>query len=198
MPLRPTSMALSPQQSSAPSVAGVNAATTPPVEASPAAGGSSAASSGVVINDVQLSGETLLSLRQASGTQIPDGEYWYDRISGVWGYAGGPAVGYTASGLDVGGPLRQGASNGHTNVVVNGRELHLFEVVALQQMLGEVYPGRYWLDSRGNYGYEGQGSLGNLWAIAQQSGGQRQGILSTYDKTGVAVIGGEVLERDPG
>jgi len=53
-----------------------------------------------------------------------------------------------------------------------------------------VYRGFYWMDANGNFGLVGGPIIGNLWALSQRSGGRREGILSTYDKTGAVVIGG--------
>jgi hypothetical protein len=50
------------------------------------------------------------------------------------------------------------------------------------------------MDSFGNFGYEGRPVLGNIVAIANAARGsgasvRKEGILSTYDKTGAVVIG---------
>jgi hypothetical protein len=58
-------------------------------------------------------------------------------------------------------------------------------------------PGRYWMDAAGTFGYVGGPAIGNIYWLANaannRGGGgntvRRQGILSTYDKTGVAVFG---------
>ena len=58
-------------------------------------------------------------------------------------------------------------------------------------------PGRYWMDASGTFGYVGGLAIGNIYWLANaannRGGGgntvRRQGILSTYDKTGVAVFG---------
>ena len=147
----------------------------------------------VVINGARLSDATVRALEQQYHVQIQDGVYWYDPVCGAWGFQGGPVAGYVLPGLNLGGPLRADASNGNTGVFANGRELHPYDVLALQRLVGAVYPGRYWVDARGNYGYEGGAMLGNLWALARSTGARREGILSSYDKTGVAVIGGEGL-----
>jgi hypothetical protein len=165
--------------------------------ASPAAtSGTGSASMGrrtVIINGVQLGDTEVLAIEHQYRVRLQDGSYWYDRRSGAWGYRGGPTVGVAPPGLDLGGPLASDASNGNTGVFVNGRQLHLQEVIQLQQLLPMVLPGRYWLDAAGNFGYEGGFLLGNVWAIAASRGGPREGILSSYDKTGIAVIGGDVL-----
>lgn len=142
----------------------------------------------ITINDLKLTNEKVKILENRYRIRILDGNYWYDKISGAWGYQGGPAVGLIAPFLDIGGPLKANASNGNTGVFINGRELHILDVRALQQ-LGPVYQGRYWINSLGYYGFEGGPALGNLWAAANSTGSRREGILSTYDKTGAVVIG---------
>ena len=157
--------------------------------AAPSAPSAPSARSGVRVNGVALPESTVRALENRYGVPIQDGDYWYDAVSGAWGYAGGPTAGYMTPDLELGGPLAPDASHGDTGVFVNGRELHAREVWDLRQVVGVVYPGRYWFDAQGNYGLEGGPPMGNLWAIARGSGSRREGILSTYDKTGVAVIG---------
>jgi len=103
--------------------------------------------------------------------EVPDGEYWYDRVSGLWGIQGGPALGQMPADLDLGGALTVDASTGGTGIIINGRELHLTEAVYLQQLFGYVIPGRYWLNAMGIGGVEGGPALFNLVALAQQAGG---------------------------
>jgi hypothetical protein len=158
--------------------------------------GAASPAGGVVINGVRLDEGTVRGLELRYNVPIPDGNYWYDKLSGAWGYIGGPTQGYSVPGLDIGGPLPEDASNGTTGVWVNGRHLHVTEVMAIQRIVGVVYPGRYWFDSQGNYGFEGFPAIANLWAIARNRGGGNEGILSTYDKTGGALIGGMFLNRD--
>jgi hypothetical protein len=149
----------------------------------------------VVVNDVAVDQATLKALEQSYGIRAVDGNYWYDRLSGAWGYRSGPAVGQILPSLNLGGPLKANASNGNTKVFINGRELHVLDVRALQSIT-VVIPGRYWCDAQGNIGFEGGRPLANLWALANAAasrGVRREGILSTYDKTGAAVIGGSVL-----
>jgi hypothetical protein len=123
----------------------------------------------VIINDFQLSDEDVEALEQRYGVRIQDGAYWYDRATGAWGTQGGPTLGWIEAGLGIGGPLKADASRGNTGVFINGRELHMYDVVALQR-LGPVYPGRYWVDARGNFGFEGGPALGNLMVAARMSG----------------------------
>lgn len=120
----------------------------------------------VIVNGVAVSDQELA----ASAVPIPDGAYWYDPMCGAWGYQGGPCVGFTAPGLRLGGPLRPDASNGNTGVFINGRQLHMNDVLALQR-LGPVLPGRYWVDAQGNCGFEGGPAFVNLRTLAAQAAG---------------------------
>ncbi len=144
-------------------------------------------------NGLHLSEPQLRMLEQAYRTRIPDGRYWYDKLCGAWGLEGGPCCGIIQAGMGLGGPLRSDASGGNTGIFINGRQLQALEVLALQQIT-IVLPGRYWLDAFGNAGFEGGPALVNLWSLAAQgsstgSGVRREGILSTYDKTGLTVLG---------
>jgi hypothetical protein len=114
---------------------------------------------------------TLARLEQRIGT-LPDGEYWYDPRSGAAGRWGGPALALLPAGLDLGGPLPANASGGGsgrlTGVFINGRELHPADVAGLMALLGQVWPGRWWVDGQGNFGAEGSPvPIGNLVAAAR-------------------------------
>lgn len=135
----------------------------------------------VLVNSVRLSDATVKGLEQKYRVVIQDGDYWYDRVSGAWGLRGGPTVGFTLAGLNLGGSLRSDASAGNTGVFINGRQLHQNDVVALMQ-LGPVYQGRYWVDANGYFGFEGGPALGNLWLAAQAA--RRQGAQTTYTRSG--------------
>jgi hypothetical protein len=129
----------------------------------------------VFVNGQPLPAATISALENAYRTSIANGYYWYDPYSGLWGNAGGPAVGQILAGLRLGGPLRESASNGTTGVIVNGRRLPYGELLELQAIVGYVQPGRYWLDASGNAGFEGGPALVNVVAAArggsQSSGG---------------------------
>ncbi len=109
----------------------------------------------VIVNGQRLNQQAIRALESAYGTALVSGRYWYDSVSGLWGYEGGPHRGQIAPNLPLGGRLRANASNGNTKVFVNGRELHYSEVRQLQQRFGYVNPGRYWLNANGIGGYEG-------------------------------------------
>ncbi len=123
----------------------------------------------VIVNRLRLSDEQMTALEQSYQTPIQDGAYWYDRVSGAWGIEGGPVAGFVVAGINVGGDLRPDASHGNTNVFINGRELHIQDVRALQQ-LGPVLPGRYWVDAYGNCGFEGGPFFVNLVQLAKSRG----------------------------
>lgn len=65
-----------------------------------------------------------------------------------------------------------------TGVVVNGRELHPVDIQGLQQLLGAVIPGRYWMDAYGTFGYEGGPAMGHVIYMAQQ-----RGVGSGYNRS---------------
>jgi hypothetical protein len=142
----------------------------------------------VFINRVSIPEETLQSLAALYRADIPDGRYWYDRVSGAWGMEGGPTLGFTAAGLSLGGPLPADASGRGTGVFINGRELHVLDVLALQRLTGPIAPGRYWLDPAGNAGFEGGPAIANLRVLAAQAGTYRQGsgVGQNYDGGGGA------------
>jgi hypothetical protein len=153
-------------------------------DAAPQTAGGAAAGA-VVVNGVPLDDAVLRQLQSVFRAAVPHGSYWYDRVSGAWGRQGGPALGLTLPGLEIGGPLRADASNGNTGVFVNGRELHLLDVLGLQQIAGAVAPGRYWIDAQGNGGYEGGPALFNLALMAQQAAAARGGLWRQPGSAGV-------------
>lgn len=128
---------------------------TPP-ETSPAE------SHDVIINEVRLDDASLRLLANQYELMIEDGAYWYDSLSGAWGYEGGPTVGFILPNLGIGGSLKADASGGNTQIFLNGRELPQQDVWALEAILGYINPGRYSLDAFGNMGYEGEYPLVNI------------------------------------
>jgi hypothetical protein len=130
---------------------GVVAATTAVLATTPVAH----AQDSVVVNRASLTNDQVRALEWYYGFQLQGGTYWYDAVSGLWGHEGGPSEGQIAAGLNLGGPLRSDASNGHTGVYFNGRQLHPTEVQYLQRLFGAAPPGRYWLDQYGTGGPEG-------------------------------------------
>ena len=119
---------------------------------------------------------------------VPDGQYWYDRVSGAWGVYGGPTLGQLPPALNLGGDLQADASGGDGTVYVNGRALHPNEIRYLQAVFGYVVPGRYWIDAQGIGGVEGGPPMFNLMAAAQAgSGGNgytRRGLFGSTGSDG--------------
>jgi hypothetical protein len=128
----------------------------------------------VIVNGKALSTAALASLDQAARLKVPAGDYWYDPRCGACGAQGGPTAAFLPAGPELGAPLRADASGGGhgrlTGVFVNGRELHVADALALSR-LGQILPGRYWLDANGNWGVEGGDfALGNLLQAAGSAG----------------------------
>jgi hypothetical protein len=131
---------------------------------------------------------TIARLEKRYGRQVPDGNYWYDDASGAVGTWGGPTLAMIGAGLGLGGKLPANASGGGdgrlTGVFINGRELHPLDVQGLRALLGQVYPGRWWVDGQGNAGYEGGPALVNLYVVARQRAAARGGSSSHYQSDG--------------
>lgn len=125
----------------------------------------------VEINGQVLTDLELMRIESAYRIRIPDANYWYDPVLGAWGAKGGPTMGFLPPGLALGGPLRPDASGGGTAVFVNGRALHPYDLMALQQITGPILPGRYFITAQGLAGYEGGPPLWNLAALAARSQG---------------------------
>ena len=153
------------------------AASTPPAVPPPAPPAESQRR--VVVNGTRVTDARLAEIENHYGMRIADGDYWYDRVSGAAGPAGGPTLTFVVPGLDLGGPLQPDASAGNTGVYINGRELPPQDLIALTRLVGFVQPGRYFLDGNGNAGYEGGPPMINLIAASrQQSQGGGDGWYS--------------------
>jgi hypothetical protein len=135
------------------------------------------------VNRIQVDAGTLEAIEARYRVKIADGAFWYDARSALFGGEGRPPLGFFVPNLQIGGPLREDASNGATGVFVNGRNLTDVEVAFLGQYT-VVYQGRYWLDSNGDVGVEGMDAvLFNLFALvrsANSNGGasSRDGFYS--------------------
>ncbi len=151
----------------------------------------------VRVNGRVLTVSQLTQLEQIYHVRPTPGSYWYDALSGLYGSVGGPAAGLMYPGHKL-GALPQDASAGNTLVVINHRRIPVSEWYVWSAIVGApVQPGSYWLDARGNVGYEGIGiPFLNLHTFAarnaQGGNGNRnhRSVLSTWDLTGVAVFGG--------
>ena len=132
----------------------------------------------ITFNAAEMDERGWLVLRQLeafTGVRLPDGDYWYDAQSGAAGRWGGPAAVLLVPGLPLGGSLPARASGGGdgrlTGIFVNGRELHPDDVRALYAIYGQAWPGRWWVNARGDFGAEGGPALGNLRQAASARGG---------------------------
>ncbi|MDX1390516.1 MAG: hypothetical protein R3344_15110, partial [Acidobacteriota bacterium] len=74
-------------------------------------------------------------------------------------------------------------------IFINGREIHVQDQAALQQIFGVTYTGRYWLDAQGNLGIEGGGIIANLHAAMQATAGRQYG--SVTGAGGTAAVDGQ-------
>ncbi|HUS29081.1 MAG TPA: hypothetical protein VMZ53_11240 [Kofleriaceae bacterium] len=138
--------------------------------------------------------QTIEALERQWGIRAQDGDYWYDNTTGATGLWGGPMVSLLPAGLALGGPMPAHASGGGngalTGVFVNGRELHPYDVTRLQQLVGQVYQGRWWVDAQGNFGQEGGAMLGNLYALQQKRSGGAKDSYWKKDDNGSVFVGG--------
>lgn len=132
----------------------------------------------VYINRVQLPSERVQQMERQYNTLIMDGRYWYDARCGAWGVEGGPTLGFILPELDLPGPMPADISGGGTGIFINGREIHVQDQMALQQIFGVTYPGRYWLDAQGNLGIEGGMAIANLAAAMRAAAGRQYGSAS--------------------
>ncbi|KAL6218689.1 hypothetical protein ACLB2K_011899 [Fragaria x ananassa] len=93
------------------------------------------------------------------------GAYWYDNVSGFWGKDGLRPCQVISPQLNVGGHLKQSASNGDTQIMINNRRITKFEVFMLQ-MAGVPCEGNlnYWVEADGSYLEEGMKNVkGKIW-----------------------------------
>jgi len=134
------------------------------------------AGTGVIINRRQLTADEVNNLAVLYHYLPPPGHYWYDSRSGAWSLEGHETAGFLLPGHEF-APVPADASAGNTGVFINGRELNVIEAMRIQQSLGAVYRGRWWLDGRtGNYGLEGSPMpLGNMIAILRTRQNTRSG-----------------------
>lgn len=132
----------------------------------------------VYINRVKLASERVQELERQYQTLIMDGRYWYDAKCGAWGVEGGPTLGFILPNLDLPGPVPTDISGGGTGIFINGREIHVQDQMALQQVFGVTIPGRYWLDAQGNLGIEGGMVIANLATAMQAAAGRGYGTVT--------------------
>lgn len=121
----------------------------------------------VFVNGGAVSLQELVVLQTCKNPpkKLKPGRYWYDKQSGFWGKEGRQPCQIISPRLDVGDQIKQNASNGNTNILINGREITKKELhmLLLAGIHCEGYP-HFWLNPDGSFLEEGQNNIiGKLW-----------------------------------
>ncbi|KAJ7945999.1 Extra-large guanine nucleotide-binding protein like [Quillaja saponaria] len=121
----------------------------------------------VFVNGEPLTQEKLMLLQSCPHPpkKLKPGYYWYDNVSGFWGKEGEKPSEIISPHLDIGGRIRENASNGNTNVLINNREITKAELWMLR-LAGVTCEGRphFWVSADGSCQEEGQNNIrGRIW-----------------------------------
>ncbi|KAJ0262776.1 Extra-large guanine nucleotide-binding protein 2 [Hirschfeldia incana] len=121
----------------------------------------------ISVNGRPLSEEELDRLQTCPNPpkKLKPGDYWYDKLAGYWGKVGEKPSQIISHNMNIGGGIMEHASNGDTEIFINGREITKTELMMLK-MVGVQCEGKphFWVDADGSYQEEGQNRIiGNIW-----------------------------------
>ncbi|KAL2522860.1 Extra-large guanine nucleotide-binding protein 1 [Forsythia ovata] len=124
----------------------------------------------IFVNGRPLNRKELIVLQSCPSPpkKLKPGNYWYDKHSGFWGKQGQKPTQIITPLLKVGDYLKSDASNGRTEVYINGREISKAELRMLK-LAGVRCPRNwyFWVNEDGSYQEEGMRNIqGNLWRKA--------------------------------
>ncbi|XP_052734020.1 extra-large guanine nucleotide-binding protein 1 isoform X2 [Vigna angularis] len=125
----------------------------------------------VIVNGEPLDWDQLTLLLTCSNPPkgLKPGFYWYDKASGFWGKEGQRPCQIISPQLEVGGHLQRNASNGKTEVTINGREITKEELWILKWARVPCDGTTdFWVSHDGSYMEVGQKNVkGHIWEKAR-------------------------------